>query len=235
MNDTRADSTSAEVTPLPSPVRSPEPAPTSPTAPTAPTEPTESNVPTETSNISNDCDTNVRNDNDEATSLIADVEIETEPTEGNVETVEIIETGVIIKGDGQETIDNEIASTSQVVDNVSEDNESNNENELVRQQSDDVLSQGTAETNASEEENNEVSVNGDEIPGDEDDEVELIEIVAESLTFDENHFSTPTGGSPEGRSPTSRRRRTTASSMDDSEVRTFWGVTCCIVYKVYSS
>ncbi|XP_013137372.1 PREDICTED: E3 ubiquitin-protein ligase NEDD4-like isoform X2 [Papilio polytes] len=219
MNDTRADSTSAEVTPLPSPVRSPEPAPTSPTAPTAPTEPTESNVPTETSNISNDCDTNVRNDNDEATSLIADVEIETEPTEGNVETVEIIETEVIIKGDGQETIDNEIASTSQVVDNVTEDNESNNENELVRQQSDDVLSQGTAETNASEEENNEVRVNGDEIPGD-DDEVELIEIVAESLTFDENHFSTPTGGSPEGRSPTSRRRRTTASSMDDSEDET---------------
>lgn len=49
---------------------------------------------------------------------------------------------------------------------------------------------------------------------------------AESLTFDENHFSTPTGGvTPErrpstGRRPSTdrRRRRTTASSMS-SEVR----------------
>lgn len=41
----------------------------------------------------------------------------------------------------------------------------------------------------------------------------------ESLTFDENHFSTPTGGvTPERRASTSRRRRATTSSMEDSEV-----------------
>lgn len=37
----------------------------------------------------------------------------------------------------------------------------------------------------------------------------------ESLTFDENHFSTPVGGA----SPQPRRRRATTSSLEDSEVR----------------
>lgn len=44
--------------------------------------------------------------------------------------------------------------------------------------------------------------------------VDAAEATEESLTFDENHFSTPVGGlSPRG------RRRTTTSSMEDSEVR----------------
>lgn len=40
----------------------------------------------------------------------------------------------------------------------------------------------------------------------------------ESLTFDENHFSTPTGGATPERRDSPNRRRTTASSVDDSEV-----------------
>ncbi|XP_013162523.1 PREDICTED: E3 ubiquitin-protein ligase Nedd-4-like [Papilio xuthus] len=222
MSDRRADSTSTEVTPFSTPVRSPEPANASATAP---------NVPTDTSNLSNDCDTNIREDDDVVdapTSANADVDnvVTTE------ETVATEATNVNTTEHAQDTSDNEIASTSQInnIENVADDTEAtiNNENdELVRQQSnEDAQSQSTAETNASEEANDnveEVRVNGDEVTpaaDDDDDEVELIEIVAESLTFDENHFSTPTGGSPEGRSPTSRRRRTTASSMDDSEDET---------------
>ncbi|KPJ04128.1 E3 ubiquitin-protein ligase Nedd-4 [Papilio xuthus] len=222
MSDRRADSTSTEVTPFSTPVRSPEPANASATAP---------NVPTDTSNLSNDCDTNIREDDDVVdapTSANADVDnvVTTE------ETVATEATNVNTTEHAQGTSDNEIASTSQInnIENVADDTEAiiNNENdELVRQQSnEDAQSQSTAETNASEEANDnveEVRVNGDEVTpaaDDDDDEVELIEIVAESLTFDENHFSTPTGGSPEGRSPTSRRRRTTASSMDDSEDET---------------
>ncbi|XP_045537381.1 E3 ubiquitin-protein ligase Nedd-4 [Papilio machaon] len=226
MRDRRADSTSTEVTPFSTPVRSPQTANASATAP--------DNVPTETSNLSNDCDTNVREDNDNdvidaPTSANADVDNLT--TE---ETPETVATNVNTTEDTQDTSGNEIASTSQIntVENVAADNNtestSNNEtDELVRQQSnDDAQSQSTAETNASEEANDnveEVRVNGDEVrpTGDDDDEeVELIEIVAESLTFDENHFSTPTAGSPESRTPISRRRRTTASSMDDSEDET---------------
>ncbi|KAJ8717592.1 hypothetical protein PYW07_005522 [Mythimna separata] len=44
-------------------------------------------------------------------------------------------------------------------------------------------------------------------------------VVEDALTFDENHFSTPTGASPVA-SPGTRRRRTTTSSMDDSEDET---------------
>ena len=44
-------------------------------------------------------------------------------------------------------------------------------------------------------------------------------IVEDALTFDENHFSTPTGASPVTSPGARRRRTTTASSMEDSEVR----------------
>lgn len=44
-------------------------------------------------------------------------------------------------------------------------------------------------------------------------------VVEDALTFDENHFSTPTGASPVT-SPGTRRRRTTTSSMEDSEDET---------------
>lgn len=44
-------------------------------------------------------------------------------------------------------------------------------------------------------------------------------VIEDTLTFDENHFSTPTGGVSPERSPRTRRRRTTTSSMEDSEVR----------------
>ncbi|KAH9639071.1 hypothetical protein HF086_003602, partial [Spodoptera exigua] len=45
------------------------------------------------------------------------------------------------------------------------------------------------------------------------------EVIVEedALTFDENHFSTPTGGASPVTTPTNRRRRTTTSSMEDSE------------------
>lgn len=46
----------------------------------------------------------------------------------------------------------------------------------------------------------------------------------EALTFDENHFSTPVGGASPARTPRGRRRRTTTSSLEDSEVRTRWGL-----------
>ncbi|XP_022815749.1 E3 ubiquitin-protein ligase Nedd-4 isoform X3 [Spodoptera litura] len=48
------------------------------------------------------------------------------------------------------------------------------------------------------------------------------EVIVEedALTFDENHFSTPTGGASPVATPTNRRRRTTTSSMEDSEDET---------------
>lgn len=55
----------------------------------------------------------------------------------------------------------------------------------------------------------------------EESEVERSE---EALTFDDNHFSTPVGGASPARTPRSRRRRTTASSLENSEVRTRWEV-----------
>ncbi|XP_012546515.1 E3 ubiquitin-protein ligase Nedd-4 isoform X3 [Bombyx mori] len=45
-------------------------------------------------------------------------------------------------------------------------------------------------------------------------------VIEDTLTFDENHFSTPTGGVSPERSPRTRRRRTTTSSMEDSEDET---------------
>ncbi|XP_026320391.1 E3 ubiquitin-protein ligase Nedd-4 isoform X2 [Hyposmocoma kahamanoa] len=57
---------------------------------------------------------------------------------------------------------------------------------------------------------------GDQTDGNEN-EVERSE---EALTFDENHFSTPVGGSSPARTPRGRRRRTTTSSLEDSEDET---------------
>lgn len=64
---------------------------------------------------------------------------------------------------------------------------------------------------------NETDAGSGEVEGiDGEESLELPETV-DALTFDENHFSTPTGGASPVTSPRSRRR--TTSSMDDSEVR----------------
>ncbi|XP_068620749.1 E3 ubiquitin-protein ligase Nedd-4 isoform X2 [Battus philenor] len=211
IGDRRADSVSAEMTPFSTPVLSPEPA--------------GENVPTETTNLCNDCDSIIRENRNEDGNDVVDANVQQDV---DSETVDSVESPPV---EAQDTRDNETATTSQVniIDNVPDDTvppaASNEDDEEVNvEQNDDVQSNGTDETNASGElnDNEENSRVAEETTGieEEDEEVELIEIVAESLTFDENHFSTPTGGTPEGRSPTSRRRRTTASSMEDSEDET---------------
>ncbi|KAJ8716968.1 hypothetical protein PYW08_005367 [Mythimna loreyi] len=82
----------------------------------------------------------------------------------------------------------------------------------------------TAEENAAETPNT-TEVNTEtatEVTENETDQTALPQtevVVEDALTFDENHFSTPTGTSP-ATSPGTRRRRTTTSSMDDSEDET---------------
>ncbi|CAK1584034.1 unnamed protein product [Parnassius mnemosyne] len=223
IRDRRADSTSTEVTPFSTPTRSPEPA--------------GENVPTETANLSNDCDTNIRenrndDDNDVVEAQISEhteVENNLEVVEANVNTIE----------NAQETCHHENASTSQVdsednIADVDDTEESTRDNDNVdlsdRQQNNvstsvqpDCTEHVTEEAEGNENAGNS-GVNGAEEPRTtteaEDEEVELIEVIDESLTFDENHFSTPTGGTPETRTPTSRLRRATASSMDDTEDET---------------
>ncbi|CAG5014926.1 unnamed protein product [Parnassius apollo] len=223
IRDRRADSTSTEVTPFSTPTRSPEPA--------------GEIVPTETANLSNDCDTNIReNGNDDDNDVVeAQISIRTE-VESNVE---VHEANVNTIENTQEACLNDNASTSQVdsediIADVNNTEESTRDNDNVdlpnRGQHNDSTSvqPDNSEHLTEEAEGNENAdssrVNGAQEPRTtteaEDEEVELIEIIDESLTFDENHFSTPTGGTPETRTPTSRLRRATASSMDDTEDET---------------
>ncbi|CAH2042002.1 unnamed protein product, partial [Iphiclides podalirius] len=242
ISDRRADN-SADVTPFSTPIRSPEPvgegvgtsetlvettteAPADVSAETpTPTEtaaevskepPTE--TPTETANSSNDCDNNVRDSGVDDDSDVVDARSTARvATDGE---------GLQVDGASQDAHEGDNPSTSQA--DKDEGAESKSAQSTPRRsgdtssQNDEARTNSTLETNGSEdrEENEEPSAEVAEAA--EAEELEFIEIVAESLTFDENHFSTPTGGSPEGRSlgRRSRRRRATASSMDDSEDET---------------
>lgn len=123
------------------------------------------------------------------------ISLETNETENSVETNEVSERENIVETNNANEIENgveanEVNDTENVQSNRTNDNHSTEGN--------------NEETNG---EQSESAVGG-----------ETMEASEESLTFDENHFSTPVGGASPARSP-SRRRRTTTSSMEDSEVR----------------
>ncbi|XP_072943034.1 E3 ubiquitin-protein ligase Nedd-4 isoform X2 [Epargyreus clarus] len=171
-------------------------------------------------NLNNDCDTNVRdNRNGEDTDVVGANEAQTEDstTEENAQATS-----------------NE--QTATIRDNVDGDETSTTTNTEARQASVEVngktseASNGVEEAETNRNENNETNVietseatasahveNGDE---NDRDRVSLVSELdsTESLTFDENHFSTPTGGaSPRRRSPAARRRRTAASDTSEDE------------------
>lgn len=169
--------------------------------------------------ISNDCDTNIRDNHNEEDDVVCANETvpRNEQTENN-ETEQA--TSVDNAQDNQSINDNRNSSQETVESEVNEtENEVRPTNEVVNE------SNGVDESEDRD---------FDRDDRDDDARTEIEEITfgrertiteetgddsTESLTFDENHFSTPTGGvTPERRQSTARRRRTTASSLD-SEVR----------------
>ncbi|XP_039759454.1 E3 ubiquitin-protein ligase Nedd-4 isoform X1 [Pararge aegeria] len=196
VSDRRAEST--ENTPYSTPILSPE---------------LKEQVPVETTtNISNDCDTNLGDNHNEEDDVVCAHENVHRTTEADNNQTEA-------------TVDNAQDSTNEN-QNSSQETDESEVNEVEIQPSN-----GINEI-ANDTESNEV-VDQDLDDRDDDARTEIEEITfgrertlteetgddsTESLTFDENHFSTPTGGvTPERRQSTSRRRRTTTSSMDDSE------------------
>ncbi|XP_026492356.1 E3 ubiquitin-protein ligase Nedd-4 isoform X2 [Vanessa tameamea] len=193
VSERRAEN-STENTPFSTPILSPE---------------LREQVSTETStNISNDCDTNVRQNLNEEDDVVC----------------------------GNENV----AHTAEADNNQSEDTAENaqeisdNQNASQETVESDVNAVDTELQSGVESLLNDTESNGDLV--DDDTRTEIEEITfgrertlteetgdgsGESLTFDENHFSTPTGGvTPERRASTSRRRRPTTSSLDDSEDET---------------
>lgn len=116
--------------------------------------------------------------------------------------------------------DSETTADGTVVATVSENNSENIENAAESIESGTGTSSNVPVNNTDNISEDDVIVaeSDDVIPVTNIVEVRNVELVTEDLTFDENHFSTPTGGTP-NRSPRTRRRRTTASSLDESEVR----------------
>ncbi|CAG4989473.1 unnamed protein product [Colias eurytheme] len=171
----------------------------------------------------NDCDTNVRNNEEDVVCANETAETSAEQSEQANEATE-----PVLKPQ---------ASTDSI-DIVDNDNENDNENDYISPNSSQDINSDTDTIEielrpavdeiiitSPEETQREIdAVNGETREGEgEDGERRGEEGMrggrdgergesAESLTFDENHFSTPTGAEPE------RRRRTTASSMS-SEVR----------------
>ncbi|XP_069361519.1 E3 ubiquitin-protein ligase Nedd-4 isoform X4 [Maniola hyperantus] len=200
VSDRRAEST--ENPPYSTPILSPELTDQAP----------EATIAECATDISNDCDTNVReNLNEEDDVVCANENVpratETATTEEAVENAQ--DSTNENQNSSQETVESEVNETE------NERQTSNELNEVVN----DTESNGVIDQDIDDR--------------DYDARTEIEEITfgrertiteetgddsTESLTFDENHFSTPTGGvTPERRQSSSRRRRTTASSLDDSE------------------
>ncbi|XP_045526900.1 E3 ubiquitin-protein ligase Nedd-4 isoform X1 [Pieris brassicae] len=182
---------------------------------------------TETAPNPNDCDTNVNERNEEN-----DVVCANETTENTTEQTE---------QEHNEIIEAVNAEASSSIDIVNDDESVTPTNKLSPTSSQDTSETDTIEIElrptveeiiitSPEETQEEI----DRVNGVQNEEVERRDVErneetgdesAESLTFDENHFSTPTGGvSPERRSATGRRsstdrrrRRTTASSMSSED------------------
>ncbi|XP_041984545.1 E3 ubiquitin-protein ligase Nedd-4 [Aricia agestis] len=150
-----------------------------------------------TANLSNDCDNNISdnqneasNDNQEDSDVVCAQEAR--PTEQEERTNE----------SNDQTDAPEVAQETTNTSQEAEDTEIRLEIQALNDEANDADDDSRTEIDV-------LSLGGERLEENGDDSTE-------SLTFDENHFSTPTGGaSPERRE--TRRRRTTTSSMDDSE------------------
>ncbi|XP_052743644.1 E3 ubiquitin-protein ligase Nedd-4 isoform X2 [Bicyclus anynana] len=203
VSDRRAEST--ENTPYATPILSPE---------------LRDQVTVETAaNISNDCDTNVRdNQNEEDDVVCANENVQRTAETENKQT--------------EETVNNAQDSSNEN-QNSSQETDESEVNEVDARPSNEVVVANDVESNGViDQDLDDIDDRDDRDDRDDDARTEIEEIVfgrertlteetgddsTESLTFDENHFSTPTGGATPRRRSTSRRRRTTTSSMDDSE------------------
>ncbi|XP_038210993.1 E3 ubiquitin-protein ligase Nedd-4 isoform X2 [Zerene cesonia] len=203
-NDARDES--AEATPFSTPARTPDAA-----------ERTES-VP----NSTNDCDTNVRDDRNEEEDVVCANETSESATEQRERA----------NGAPQLALKAQASSDSiEVVDNDNDnDNENDNDNVSPNSSQDNNSDTDTIEIElrpavdeiiitSPEETQREIDAADGGAGGGRERSDETGDESAESLTFDENHFSTPTGGvTPERRgSAERRRRRTTASSMSSED------------------
>ncbi|CAH2089117.1 unnamed protein product [Euphydryas editha] len=167
-------------------------------------------VPTEAStNTSTDCDTNVRQTSIEEDDVVcgnesaahaAEVDSnQTEETSGNAQETNID------RNASQETVESEV----------------NGGDNTELQTGGESLALNDTESNGAVDEDTRTEIEEITFGRERTITEETGDGSGESLTFDENHFSTPTGGAtPERRASTSRRRRATASSMENSEDET---------------
>ncbi|XP_050674589.1 E3 ubiquitin-protein ligase Nedd-4 isoform X2 [Leptidea sinapis] len=150
-------------------------------------------------NSSNDCDTNVRNNQNEDNDVVCANENSAQREEENNE-LEVVEVA-------QSSCDNNLSPNS------SQDNSETDTIEFELRPTVDEIIVTSPDNDQTDAIGDDVNIRR-ELRNDETGDES-----AESLTFDENHFSTPTGGvTPERRpSAEARRRRTTASSMSSED------------------
>ncbi|XP_075981805.1 E3 ubiquitin-protein ligase Nedd4 isoform X2 [Anticarsia gemmatalis] len=148
----------------------------------------------------------------------------TEATAEVVENTTVIEESAVVENEtavvnGTETTENSTESaSSEHTENETVTTNTSQETDTNVPDTDANVAESDANTDTTPENDADVPQRDVQVEN-EIVEVRNVELVTEDLTFDENHFSTPTGGSPE-RSPQARRRRTTTSSMEESEDET---------------
>ncbi|XP_049701340.2 E3 ubiquitin-protein ligase Nedd-4 isoform X3 [Helicoverpa armigera] len=225
------ETNSTDPTPFSTPIRSPEPVHDPDTAVT--------NAPTNSISDETDCDNNLRNktipEEDDvvcANELVGDAQTEastSHDTASEPNDEEQTETNTVQVTEHTDEVDGEAATEEQDdsrvdTENTTEQTETETEvpNETETPPQNESEMQNEAEENDTER-TTEVIENETEPETEVTEEVALPQtevVVEDALTFDENHFSTPTGGVSPVTSPAARRRRTTASSIDDSEDET---------------
>ncbi|XP_060805532.1 E3 ubiquitin-protein ligase Nedd-4 isoform X2 [Amyelois transitella] len=210
------DTNSPDATPYSTPIRSPE-------LNDVEQEETDRGAGESTSiSNENDCDNNLRDNQDQDDVVCANETVRIQGNDDNETANENDAQAVCdnaassqddVDGDAPNAMNgdaNEISETNVVVESAEIENEQT-ENEM-----------GNGETEIRDVDN-ETDENGigqnNEISAEEAEREALLADLEDALTFDENHFSTPTGGASPARSPNSRRRRT-ATDSDDSEDET---------------
>lgn len=211
------DTNSTDPTPFSTPIRSPEPIPHD-------LETTVANTPTNSISDETDCDNSLRN---------KDIQEEDDVVCANEHVHDAQSDASTSQNTASEATDqaeqNEITNTSESVENSNDNDEVDGETaptdnqEILTQEviADETETQNETQTqNETEDIQNETenTQNGSDATENETEVPQTEVVVEDALTFDENHFSTPTGASPVT-SPVSRRRRSTTSSLEDSEVR----------------
>lgn len=194
------------------------------------------NAPTNSISDETDCDNNLRNKTipEEDDVVCANEQV------GDAQTEASTSHDIASEPNDQEQIETNTVQVTEHTDEVDgeavteEQDDSRVDTENTTEQTETEVPNGTeTETQNESETQNEAEANDTErttevIENETEPETEVTEevalpqtevVVEDALTFDENHFSTPTGGVSPVTSPAARRRRTTASSIDDSEVR----------------